>query len=154
MENEYSAGIVIYNNGRYLLLNYGRSWHSPDRWGFTKGHIEKNETILETAIREAREETGLSEIQIIEGFEHRVTYYFNRGNNKVKKTVVYLIGTTSCKDVRISNEHIGYCWATYNVALNMLSFENTRRILRAAENYLKKLNLTVTPTEELKDGID
>ena len=62
LKEEFSAGIVLYNNGRYLLLNYGRSWRAKNRWGFTKGHIEKNETVREAALREAFEETGIKEM--------------------------------------------------------------------------------------------
>ncbi len=59
MELEYSAGIVIYNYGRYLLLNYGRSRITENRWGLTKGRIEKKETVTQAALREAFEETGI-----------------------------------------------------------------------------------------------
>lgn len=50
-----SAGIVLYNrNGEVLLVQqYGRSWSCP------KGHLEYEEEILETALRELKEETGI-----------------------------------------------------------------------------------------------
>ncbi len=144
MYHEESAGIVIYNsNGEYLLLNYGRSWNSPDRFGFTKGHIEQGESIQEAALREAYEETGIQSLRLIPGFKHKVTYFFTRGTTKIKKTVVYFIAVTDTKKVEISNEHVGYCWRTYDEALEMLTFENTRNILIAAEKHLRKKNLTV-----------
>ncbi|MHA1687507.1 MAG: bis(5'-nucleosyl)-tetraphosphatase [Candidatus Heimdallarchaeaceae archaeon] len=144
LEFERSAGIVIYNNGRYLLLNYGRSWKASNRWGFTKGHIEKNETVREAALREAFEETGISRIQLLDDFERKVTYYFNRGPHRIKKTVYYLIGITDQNRVHISSEHFGFYWATYEEALRMLTFENTRKILRAAEKFLQEKGLAVT----------
>ncbi len=137
MKYEQSAGIVIYNKGRYLLLNYGRSWNAPDRWGLTKGHIEQGESVIEAALREAYEETGIKDIKICEGFEKKVLYYFHRGDKKIKKTVVYLIGLTETSKVHISDEHTGYYWASYERALEMLAFENTRKVIRAAEEYLR-----------------
>jgi len=148
LDIEHSAGIVIYNSGRYLLLNYGRSWNSPDRWGLTKGHIEKGETIEQAALREAYEETGIKKIKICKGFKNKVTYYFNRGDKRIKKTVVYLIGITDVTKVHISAEHTGYYWASYEKALEMLTFENTRRVIRAAEEFLRKNDLAVDLYED------
>ena len=36
-------------------------------WGFPKGHIEKDETEYETALREVKEETNI-DARIIDGF--------------------------------------------------------------------------------------
>ncbi|MHA1200566.1 MAG: bis(5'-nucleosyl)-tetraphosphatase, partial [Candidatus Heimdallarchaeaceae archaeon] len=127
MQLETSAGIVVYNSGHYLLLNYGRSRRTENRWGLTKGRIEGNETVMQAALRETLEETGISDISILEEFEHRITYYFSRGSHRIKKTVVYLIGISPVKEVTISKEHIGFHWAKYEDALEMLTFENTRK---------------------------
>ena len=129
MEFENSAGIVIYNSGRYLLLNYGKSRVTANRWGLTKGRIEKDETIFQAALREAFEETGIKDISILEEFKHKIVYYFTRGSNRIKKTVTYLIGISSTDEIQISKEHIGSKWATYEQALEMLTFENTRKVI-------------------------
>ena len=52
-----AGGIVLNSNGEVLLVNEGDGF-----WGFPKGRPEKGETLLETAIREIAEETGLTEI--------------------------------------------------------------------------------------------
>lgn len=60
MAIEVTSGAVVYrkNNGEieYLLLESQNKGHF---WGFPKGHVEGNETLEETAIREIREETQL-----------------------------------------------------------------------------------------------
>ena len=147
MQLETSAGIVIYNSGRYLLLNYGRSRITENRFGLTKGRIEKNETVMQAALREAYEETGIKDISILEEFQHKITYYFKRGSQKIKKTVVYLIGISSTTKVHISKEHVGYLWCTYEEALKTLTFENTRKVIRAAERYLRENELAKEPLE-------
>jgi len=148
MELETSAGIVIYNAGRYLLLNYGRSRITENRWGLTKGRIENKETVIHAALREAFEETGIKDISILEEFQHKIIYYFTRGSHRIKKTVVYLIGISSTSEVQISKEHIGFQWATYEKALEMLTFENTRKVIRAADRYLRENELAKEPSEE------
>ena len=145
MEVEHSAGIVIYNSGRYLLLNYGRSRITENRWGLTKGRIEKNESVIEAALRETYEETGIRDLSILEEFEYKITYYFSRGFHRIKKTVTYLIGISPTTDVKLSKEHVGYIWVPYKKALDMLTFENTKKVIRAAERYLKENELSKSP---------
>jgi len=40
--------------------------------------------------------------------------------------------------VHISHEHIGYDWLLYNESLQALTFNNARRILKKAKDYLKR----------------
>lgn len=55
---EVSAGGVIYRRRKdrveVALIHNGK------RWGLPKGHVEAGERVEETALREVREETGLS----------------------------------------------------------------------------------------------
>lgn len=75
MPKETSAGAVIFrregNQTYYLLLHY-QSGH----WDFPKGHIEEGENEITTVKREAEEETGLKDLQIIEGFKEHIKYFF------------------------------------------------------------------------------
>jgi len=55
----YGAGIIPVHfcgdNIRILLVKAKIS----EKWGFQKGHLEKNEELKDTAIREMKEETGI-----------------------------------------------------------------------------------------------
>ena len=81
MPAEHSAGAIVFRNEKsenfYLLLEY-----RPDYWGFSKGNIEKGEAVEETARREIREETGLTDIQFIEGFKVQRTIYLHQARSK------------------------------------------------------------------------
>ena len=57
--------------------------------GLIKGKIEQNETPQETALRETREETGISNIEFIDGFEESVAYDFRFKNEDIHKKVVF-----------------------------------------------------------------
>ncbi len=51
-----SCGFLIYRNNparSFLLMRH------TDRWDLPKGHVDPNETNLECALRELKEETGI-----------------------------------------------------------------------------------------------
>ncbi len=74
--SERSAGFVLYRRPaaagaevEYLLLDYGRHFDYP------KGHVEAGEDDLGAAVRE-REETGIADAAVADGFRHELVYYF------------------------------------------------------------------------------
>ena len=68
-----------------MLLNYPQG-----HWDFVKGKIEQNETSHETALRETKEETGISDIEFIDGFEELVEYDFRFKNEDIHKSNFFL----------------------------------------------------------------
>ncbi len=130
---ERSCGAVIYrkinNDIRYLLIKNRRS----SNWSFPKGHIEKNETLEETAKREVLEETGLR-LDIIPGFQCKSEYSIQ---NRIQKTVQIFVGTTKDTQTKIQLEEIeDYIWLTYDNAYKSLKFENDKTILKDARDFL------------------
>jgi len=144
---EKTAGMIIFykdsdGKARYLLLKY--NIHKQKHWDFVKGMIEPGETTKEAALRETFEETGIEQemVRIIEEFVETIIYYYRRSDKGLtKKEVTYLLGVISERDakkIKISEEHEEYKWATKEEALEMIKFEETRRVLRTAEEYSNK----------------
>jgi 8-oxo-dGTP pyrophosphatase MutT (NUDIX family) len=135
MPLERSAGLVIFRKEIeepiFLLLRY-------HYWGFPKGNIESWETEKEAAIREAEEETGISNLRLIKNFEEKIKYFYRKRGKSISKTVVYFLAETKQKDVRLSFEHRGYMWLRFKEALSTLSYGNDRRILRKASAFLEE----------------
>lgn len=131
---EKSCGVVLFHeNGRreYLLLHYpGGHWDLP------KGHVEKGESEKETAARELEEETGIKEIEFISGYREVISYKYHRGPKLSTKEVVYFLAKTSAKEVKISHEHQNFLWLPYNEAVEKLTFENAKDLVRKAEKSL------------------
>ncbi|UCH02294.1 MAG: NUDIX domain-containing protein [Candidatus Bathyarchaeota archaeon] len=139
---EKSAGLIIYRldncEAYFLLLRYG--W---GHWGFSKGIIESGETEIKAAIREAKEETGLNNFKIIDNFKENIEYFYRKAGETIHKKVTYFIAKTEGINVKISFEHTGYEWLRYEKALQRLSFENTKMILRKAKKTIaRKYNAT------------
>lgn len=132
---ERSAGAVIFRREnairKYLLLHY-----PAGHWDFPKGGIDNNETPIETAIREVREETGITDLMFIKGFEERISYFYRKGGRTVHKEVIYFLAETRQEAISLSWEHMGYVWLTFNDAYNKLTFKTSKNVLKKAETYL------------------
>ncbi len=139
MPKELSCGAVIFHRHKegikYLVLHYGAG-----HWDFPKGHQEKNEKEEQTAHREIKEETGLEDIEFVEGFREVINYYFKKAEETVFKEVVFFLAESRTEDVELSNEHIGYAWLNYDHAHKKLTFNNGKELLEKADKFLHKKN--------------
>ncbi len=137
MIEETSAGIVLIRkeNGKnlFLLLHY-----PSGHWDFVKGKMEKNETTHETAIRETKEETGITDIIFFENFEEWIEYNFQYQGELVHKKVVFFLGETKTKEVVISHEHLDFTWMDYDTAMEKTTFHNAKTVLTRAQTLLSK----------------
>jgi len=129
MPVEKSAGAIIFRKegGKtlFLLLHYPArakrqtSSTSPRKeyWDLPKGHIEKGEGILETVKREIFEETGLKDINFTGEFKETIKYFFKWEGKNIMKFVTFYLVETKSKEVKISEEHVGFQWLSYDDAM-------------------------------------
>lgn len=140
MTSEKSAGVVVFckenKKNNYLLLHY-----QLGHWDLPKGHIEKEEGMLDTAKREVFEETGIKDLEFIDGFKKTIRYFFWFQGKKIFKTVVFYLAQTKSKRIKLSSEHIGYEWLDYEKALKKLTFKNAKDVLKEAHGRLFRLSL-------------
>ena len=137
MIEETSAGIVLFrkedSKNLFLLLHY-----PSGHWDFVKGKMEKGETTHETAIRETREETGITDVNFLDGFEEWIEYNFQYQKELVHKKVVFFLAETKTREVNISHEHLDYTWMDYNTAMEKTTFDNAKTVLTKAQMLLSK----------------
>ena len=115
----------------FLLLHY-----PSGHWDFVKGKMEKNETTHETAIRETKEETGITDIVFAENFEEWIEYNFKYQGELVQKKVVFFLAETKTKEIKISHEHSGYIWMDYNLSMEKITFDNAKIAITKAQKLL------------------
>lgn len=137
MIEETSAGIVLFRKEDskilFLLLHY-----PSGHWDFIKGKMEEGESTHETAIREAKEETGIMDITFLENFEEWINYDFQYQGELVHKKVVFFLAETKTKEVMISHEHLDYTWMDYNTSMEKTTFDNAKTVLTRAQMLLTK----------------
>jgi 8-oxo-dGTP pyrophosphatase MutT (NUDIX family) len=152
MPREKSAGAIIFRKEGptghpktyYLLLHY-----PSGHWEFPKGHIEKGESEEETVKRETFEETGINDLKIIPGFKKYAKYFFRQYKEKVSeedrikgktpwvfKLVVFFIAETETKEVKISNEHLGFLWLPIDEAIKRTTFKNSKKLLQEVNDFI------------------
>ncbi|MBI2176217.1 NUDIX domain-containing protein [Candidatus Woesearchaeota archaeon] len=138
---EISAGAIIFrvdgksSKPKYLLLHYG-SGH----WDFVKGHIEGKETEEETLRREAKEESGLTDLRIIPGFREKISYFYKREGETIQKDVIFFLAETGAaeKDIKLSFEHSGYDWLEFGEAVKKVTYNSSKDVLKKANKFLEE----------------
>ncbi|MCW6159716.1 MAG: NUDIX domain-containing protein [Candidatus Micrarchaeales archaeon] len=134
---EFSAGVIAYNyrNGkrRFLFLKRKEFLDVP------KGHIEKGESAEDAALRETKEEAGLS-VVLDPFFRHEITYWHMRNKEKIKKHAIFFLARVSDDaKVKISFEHDGYEWLTFEESMKRMSFKTQKEVAMDANSYIDKL---------------
>lgn len=130
---EKSCGAVVYKIEKdellFLLVRQNDGIYS-----FPKGHVEANETEIETALREIKEETNL-DVDIDSNFKHVITYFIDRIS--VWKDAVYFVGTPKTFNLKNQEGEIIECnWYTYEEVLEKLEFDNIKEVFYKAYDYI------------------
>lgn len=137
MKYEKSCGAVVYikdeNKIKYLIIRHKNGGH----WGFPKGHIESGESEEAAATREILEETGL-EVKLIGDFKSKTLYspYEN-----VMKEVIFFLANSLTKNIQIQEQEIlDYNWGDVENILDLLTYEDDKRVLNEANDYILESN--------------
>lgn len=139
-DREISAGGIVFRrepdrSARFLLIRdpYGH-------WGFPKGHLEGEETPAETALRETAEETGLQDL-LLHGPIRIIDWHFRfRGRDIHKFCHFFLFESPEGVVVPQVDEGItDHRWLTLAEALETLSYDNARGVLKRAGEMARTL---------------
>lgn len=138
-QKEISAGFIIFRRTKEGLL-FLVLYHRGAYWNFPKGKIEKEERSFEAALRETREETGLTarDLRVARDFKTREQFVFRRSGQKVFKIVIFYLAETRNPQVRISDRsHQGYGWFPYREASRILGkYEESQKVLKEANDFI------------------
>ncbi len=137
-KNERAYGAVLFcekaDERIYLLIKHSVGQH----WSIPKGRVEGKETEKQTATREIEEETGISDFRYIDDFKEEINYFVVYDGQKTEKKVVFYIAKANTMKVKLSDEHTAFKWLNFKDAINLLTFQNTKDILKKADDFLSR----------------
>jgi 8-oxo-dGTP pyrophosphatase MutT (NUDIX family) len=136
-KRDFSIGVILYyefpRKIKYLLLK-----HRQGHWTFCKGHKNRGETKIETAIRELREETGITKIKFLRKRVFIRENYRIKNKEIIKKSVDFFIAESLKKKVKIDKfEVLNYKWCSYKIAMKQITFKEAKSTLKKANKIIQ-----------------
>lgn len=132
MRKEKACGAVVYRwnmDELEVLVIYQKKGF----WAIPKGHVEGEETEIETAYREIFEETGVK-VKIDDGFRYVITYSPKEG---VLKDVVFFVGEVIGGQLKPQEQEVNeVLWMDYHKALDIVTYDDVKIVLERAFEYL------------------
>jgi 8-oxo-dGTP pyrophosphatase MutT (NUDIX family) len=119
---------------RVLALQRGSHTRCPTAWEPVHGHIERGEEPEDAAIREVREETGLTVEKL---YSVRVQPFYLHKTHTVQLAIVFAAFVAESGDVAIAAEHQSAEWLTVGDALQRFAFPGERASLLEAVELLR-----------------
>jgi 8-oxo-dGTP pyrophosphatase MutT (NUDIX family) len=131
-KTELSAGGVVVRGDEVVVIVPTKRGPDGERvLGLPKGHPEPGESSLEAAIREVREEAGVTG-RLIESLGS-VQYAYERRGKRVPKRVEFFLFEYESGDPRDHDHEIEEArWMPLSVAVVSLTFEGERQIVQRA----------------------
>lgn len=132
--------VVLNSEHKLLLLKRSKKCLNPKKWDLPGGHIDENESIVDTIKREALEETGLSvEIgPIINVVEFDKSH---KAFKEEKRGLRYIAMTTDFEVKLNKDEHSEFKWLSFDEAITLLEDEGfeaeKKQTIKAAKNRME-----------------
>ena len=156
LETKSAGGIILNKEGHIAIVNQkGHAWSLP------KGHVEGQESLLETAKREVLEETGLSELTLISTLTPYTRYKMDKDGNddhSELKHIHFFLFSTSQNYLSPSDvDNPEARWVTKEEAYTLLTHKKDKAFLKEHFNLISSyeassLLLVITSTKTKEDA--
>ncbi len=140
---QHSAGGLVVRGDEVLLIATagGRRWQLP------KGHLEAGELPAQAAVREVREETGVtgSIVEPLTGVDYT---FLERGVHRIQKHVDYfLLAYESGSETDFEpREVVAARWFPWSEAISRLSHANDRKVAEQAWRIVRERQRESSPS--------
>lgn len=137
---EVSAGIIPFYLVKDDLLAskvYLVKLHSGNHYSFPKGHIEKGETLYETAIRELFEETSLTVKELLLDKTFEESYQFQKEGRSLSKKVIFFVARVTGEAKIDPKEILEGRWVSLKEAGELLTYPSSKKTFLEVLDALK-----------------
>ena len=134
-----SIEVVVYRLNRdraeYLVLQRSLEERAhPGMWQIITGMVEEGETAVAAALREVREESGVTPQRL--WTVPLVNSFYNATTDTVHMCPVFAIQADPGAVVTLSEEHMDFGWFPYTIARERLVWPAHRDSLEIVEGYI------------------
>ncbi len=114
---EKCCGTIIINEKKVLIVKM-----KEGHYGFPKGHVEDDESEIQTALRETKEETNL-DVEIISDKRYINKYTMPNG---IDKEVIFFLAKPITNEINLQVEEISeYIWVPINEITNYFEHKDS-----------------------------
>ena len=120
------------NGIEFLLLKRADYQVYPGLWQMVTGKIKESEKAYQTAIREIKEETGLTPFQL--WVAPTVNSFYEPKDEYICLLPVFA-SRVKTDTIQLSDEHTEYKWVNKSEAQKLLAWEGQRKAVQIIEDY-------------------
>ena len=133
-----AGGVVVRRSVDELLVLLIRD--SYGKWGFPKGHLKNGEAADVAAARETAEETGVSDLRVLEPLD-TIKWRFQWRGQLVHKTCHFFLmeSDTEATSPQLAEGITACRWTTFERAHELIAYANARDVLRQAQERITSL---------------
>jgi 8-oxo-dGTP pyrophosphatase MutT (NUDIX family) len=123
----------------FLILQFSHIGKNS-YWALPKGHPEVGESPQETALRELKEETGLTVQKLFNEPTFDLKYSFQYEGQLIDKTVTFLVGVVNEEEPTLDPSAVKEAgWYTLGGAAERLDYGDTKAMFEQARSYIETL---------------
>ena len=139
MPSEFSAGGVVMNDDQEIIVIVPtrRAADGSKVLALPKGHPDGEESPLQAALREVREEAGV-QAEVVETLGE-VRYWYQRGGRRIAKVVEFFLLRYVSGDVEDHDHEVEHArWVPAAEAVEMLTYAGERDMVRRALSQVQR----------------
>lgn len=139
-QTQTGGGIVVNPSNQILVVSqHGTSWSLP------KGHIDPGENAKQAAVREIKEESGITQLTLIKELgsyrRHRIGLHGGEDTSELKYITIYLYTTTETKLKPIDPENPEARWVEADSVAKLLTHPKDKAFY---ESVLPEVKMFIT----------
>lgn len=137
---EATAGGVVYRKTKQGVVEILLIQDAKDRWTIPKGHIEEGETAKQAAEREIIEETGLTNVSVL-NWLGKINFRYRRQQSLVLMTTqIYLVRAEGDTDDHQKEKWMNdIAWFTTTDALDKIEYEDIGKLILLAMKKIRQM---------------